>query len=340
MKKKPLQEIFYFTRSERNGIIVLVLIIAVLIIVLALPNRFYRFNSEIGVNEEKRDSLLAEYQANLVEVKSKYSKQKNDKKKSWSEPNDVPVAGLKPVKEEQKRFPFDPNSLPADSFELLGFKDYVAENIIKYRNHGGRFSEPKDLKEIYYIDTTLVDELAGLMEIKKRKKRIDSSGSDRENDTLLAKVESSSSKGDTLPKNKHKDPLFELNTCNAEELQEIYGIGPAYSSRIIKYRNLLGGYLSVSQLKEVYGINDSLYSYIAPYFTVTSRDSIKKININEADAYEIGKHPYITNYLAIQIETYRRENGKFENLEDLREHRLLNDVLYIKIAPYLKVAKK
>ncbi|KAB1062705.1 helix-hairpin-helix domain-containing protein [Salibacter halophilus] len=337
--KNPLQEIFHFTRSERNGIVVLVFIIALLIIALALPNRFYRFNSEIGVNKEKRDSLLAEYRANLVEAKSKYREQKNDEERSWSEPNDVPVADRKPVKEEQKRFQFDPNSLSADSFELLGFKDYVAENIIKYRNHGGRFSEPKDLKDIYYIDTILVDELAGLMEIKKRKKRIDSSGSDRENDTLLAKVETDSLKRDSTRENKYKDISFELNTCNAEELQEIYGIGPAYSGRIINYRDLLGGYLSVGQLKEVYGINDSLYSQIAPYFTVTNRDSIKKININEADAYEIGKHPYITNYLAIQIETYRRENGKFENLEDLREHRLLNDVLYIKIAPYLKVTK-
>jgi DNA uptake protein ComE-like DNA-binding protein len=338
--KNPLQEIFHFTRSERNGIVVLVFIIAILIIALALPNRFYRLNTQVGVDEKASDSLLAEYRSKLVKTKSKYSNQSSDENRSWSEPNDVPVADKKPVKKEPKRFQFDPNSLSADSFELLGFKDYVADNIEKYRKHGGHFIKPADLKEIYYVDTNLVDELAGYMHISKRKQRFDSTGSDRKTDTLIAETKIDSIAKDTIEKDKYENLTFELNACKAEELQEIYGIGPAYSNRIINYRDLLGGYLSVGQLKEVYGISDSLYSQIAPYFKVTNRDSIQKIDINNTDAYEIGRHPYITNYLAIQIETYRRENGKFENLEDLREQGLLNDVLYIKIAPYLKVTKK
>ena len=59
-----------------------------------------------------------------------------------------------------------------------------------------------------------------------------------------------------------------LNTCTAEELITIDNIGEARASAIIAYRDYLGGYTSVEQLKDISGIGDAVYASIEPYVTV------------------------------------------------------------------------
>lgn len=59
-----------------------------------------------------------------------------------------------------------------------------------------------------------------------------------------------------------------LNTCTSEELQTIDNIGKTRADAIIAYRNHLGGYTSVEQLKDISGIGDSVFSSIEPYVTV------------------------------------------------------------------------
>ncbi len=59
-----------------------------------------------------------------------------------------------------------------------------------------------------------------------------------------------------------------LNTCTKEELMEIDGIGEVRADAIIAYRDKLGGYSSVEQLKDISGIGDKTFEKIAPYVTV------------------------------------------------------------------------
>jgi len=59
-----------------------------------------------------------------------------------------------------------------------------------------------------------------------------------------------------------------LNTCTKEELMEIDGIGEVRADAIIAYREKLGGYSSVEQLKDISGIGDKTFEKIAPYVTV------------------------------------------------------------------------
>lgn len=59
-----------------------------------------------------------------------------------------------------------------------------------------------------------------------------------------------------------------INTCSAEELKTISGIGDARADAIIQYREYLGGYTSVEQIKNIKGIGDALYEKVSPYLTV------------------------------------------------------------------------
>lgn len=59
-----------------------------------------------------------------------------------------------------------------------------------------------------------------------------------------------------------------LNTATVEELVSIDGLGESRASAIIEYRDYLGGYTSVEQIKEISGIGDATYAKLAPYLTV------------------------------------------------------------------------
>lgn len=59
-----------------------------------------------------------------------------------------------------------------------------------------------------------------------------------------------------------------LNTCSAEDLMAIDNVGETRANAIIAYREHLGGYTSIEQLKDISGIGDSVYNSIAPYVTV------------------------------------------------------------------------
>jgi comEA protein len=59
-----------------------------------------------------------------------------------------------------------------------------------------------------------------------------------------------------------------LNTCTYDELITIDGIGDVKARSIIEYRDYIGGYTSVEQIKNISGIGDSVYEKVAPYLTV------------------------------------------------------------------------
>jgi DNA uptake protein ComE-like DNA-binding protein len=127
-----------------------------------------------------------------------------------------------------------------------------------------------------------------------------------------------------------------INKIDSLELISFKGIGPVTASRILKYRKILGGYLSISQLKEVYGITDEWYAKFKGEFFCNAED-ILKININSASIDEMKKHPYIDYKVANSIYWMRQNHGTYKNIEDIMKSDLINEELFSKIAPYLTI---
>src|SRR5699024_4378830 len=129
---------------------------------------------------------------------------------------------------------------------------------------------------------------------------------------------------------------IDINKADSAEWRRIYGIGPVLSARIVRFRHALGGFYKIDQISEVYNLPDSTFQHIKDRLYISNL-SLKKLNINKASVKELKSHPYINFRLASSITAFREMHGTFDSLSELKELQLVNDEIYRKIAPYLKI---
>ena len=209
-------------------------------------------------------------------------------------------------------FVFNPNTVNYEQLLQLGFKEKTARTFLKYRSKGFVFKQKSDLQKVYGISPELYEKLEPYILIPNGKKS-----------------EGRNEKSEVAAKQQQKK--LELNSADSLQLLELNGIGPSYAKRILKYRSILGGYVSVEQLKEVYGFTEELFDKVKPFVSVDST-LIKKIKINDDDFKTVNKHPYITYELCKTIFDWRRKSViTSTSLKDI----LNDDVLYNKLLPYL-----
>jgi competence ComEA-like helix-hairpin-helix protein len=135
---------------------------------------------------------------------------------------------------------------------------------------------------------------------------------------------------------KEAPKIISINKADLAEWKSLRGIGEVLASRIIKYKEKLGGFYSKDQLKEVYGISDSLFRSISPYLKADYLN-VRKINPNEAELSALQQHPYISPTLSKQIVSYRSKVKKFETVEDMRALYNMNDSIFQKLKPYISM---
>ena len=101
----------------------------------------------------------------------------------------------------------------------------------------------------------------------------------------------------------------------------------------------MGGYISVTQLKEVWGLQDSVFQKIAPLL-FSNVGEIQKKDINTADWETLKSHPYIGYSLAKTILRYRNQHGNFKSLKDIQQILLIDEITYNKLANYFIVVSE
>jgi DNA uptake protein ComE-like DNA-binding protein len=129
--------------------------------------------------------------------------------------------------------------------------------------------------------------------------------------------------------------LTDLNLSDSAALVKLPGIGPVLSSRIIKYRHLLGGFARVSQLREVYGLPEETFEMIKDRVFADST-AVTRININSAGYKELSHLHYFEKYELTAILKYRELKGRINSMDDLTENKLLTAEKASKVRPYLK----
>ncbi|BBE19282.1 glutamate synthase [NADPH] large chain [Aquipluma nitroreducens] len=356
--RQIIQDYFTFSRNERKGIVVLL----ILIFLLAVANKviFYfekpakidialmdSARHELGqvidsINQQETSQKLFLFNPNTIDslgldsldiptsVKLNLLKFRNSGGKFYTNADFRKIYGmteqlfnkvspfllLENKSTSQKvgistpdYFPFDPNKATDDEFFRLGLSDKQVATIRKYLDKGGVFRSKEDFFKIRVISSNQKNNLADWIVI-----------------TGLQKV---------IPEKNlaTKTTAIEINSTDSIQLKQMPGIGSVLSKRIVKYRDLLGGFYSISQLKEVYGLTEQTISLFESKITVDI-SKIKKLDVNFADLNELSRHPYLKKDLASKIVKYRTKHGSFRDLTILRDSMILNIDEYNRIKPY------
>jgi competence protein ComEA len=127
---------------------------------------------------------------------------------------------------------------------------------------------------------------------------------------------------------------IDINMADSTAFIALPGIGSRLAERIIHFREKLGGFHSIDQIAEVYGLADSVFHLIRPLLQ-NPPFTVKKININTAGLDELKAHPYIRYAIANSIVRYREQHGAYADIEDLKKIMLITEQIYNKISPYL-----
>lgn len=204
---------------------------------------------------------------------------------------------------------FDANNISGEELKRIGIKPYVAVAWANYLKSGGKFYQIDDIKKIYGMDSILFEQIKPFACITLKEKPVLSVSSEK-------KVFS-----------------IDINKATKTDFEKLNGIGPTLAERIINYRNILGGYSEIPQLKEIFGLNDTTYEAIKNNLSVDT-SLIKKINLNTADQFSLAKHPYITKYYAKAITNFRKVNGGITNVKQLLSNKIIPDSVYLKVKPY------
>ena len=208
-------------------------------------------------------------------------------------------------------FEFDPNLISYGELLTLGLSPAVARTLINYRESGGRFHSKADLLKVYGLEAADHKRLEPYIKIPPAPE----------------------------PAGKQREPmLLELNGTDSLQLQGIYRIGPVFARRIIRYRDLLGGYYALEQLKEVYGLGDPQYREIIRHvFIDTSR--LRKMDLNRVESRDLSGHPYLTPYQADALLAYRTYTGQWKDISEILQHQLIPDSVFQRIRPYLMIGR-
>lgn len=295
-----LQDLLGFSRSEANGTLVLI----VLLILFAILPRLYLNGLAPSGTIPPDPEILNLWSAELKAATLRPEKIGNTEQTSVT---------------PRELFTFDPNQVSKTQLITLGFSDRSATNLIRYRESGGGFRVKSDLNKIYGVSEAYLTEIWKFIDLPET-----IATPPAEKEPITGKATSGSS-----------DLKLEINTVSAEELQQIRGIGPVLSERIVKFRDRLGGFYASEQLGEVYGLSPEVLSTLKEAIFI--RNEVKKINLNTDSASHLYSHPYIDYKLAGTIVNYRTQHGKFEYVEDLRAIKIISDSLYQKIYPYLSL---
>lgn len=220
----------------------------------------------------------------------------------------------KPVSNTVHFYPFDPNMIQAHQYVSFGLPEKVASRIERYREKGGRFFKKEDLLRIYGMDT------GWFLQAKKW--------------ITIPPVLSQNKKPERKIQSRE---VLDINVADSTQLLAVYGIGPVLCKRILTFRDKLGGFVSMDQLKEIYGLDTSVVRNMKKRFIVSPEFHPRTINLNTASLEELDSHPYISRKEAQAIITYRLQHQAFLSIDQVGAIKLLDQKWVDRARPYFTI---
>ncbi len=293
---KKIPPYLVFTKEQRNGIVVLF----ILILLLQLVNYFVDFSPFTKENPEKKEWLAL--QSELDSLKQ-----------------NQPVSSY-------KIHPFNPNFITDFKGYKLGMSVEQIDRLLAYRKQNKFVNSAKEFQKVTGVSDSLLKTMEPYFKFPDWVNKKTATSEFKSN-----WVDYSKNKSDVKP----KVVIIDVNLATKDDFMKVYGIGDAISNRILKQRDLLGSFVSMEQMSDIWGLSPEVIEKLNQQFTIIGKPNPKKININQASIKELGQFPYFRYPISKNIVSYRSMNGdiKIEDLTKIKE--MPNDKIKI-IALYLE----
>lgn len=276
---KNFRSHFKFNKEERSGIFFLLLIIVLLQVV------YFFVKSNVFATAVNNFEPNLEEQVQIDALKQEVLK-----------------------KDSVKLYPFNPNFITDYKGYTLGMSVGEIDRLHTFRETDAYVNSAEEFQKVTEVSDSLLQTMSPFFKFPEwTQKRRQSSGTSRQD----------LSKRKTFPPLKEAAKVMDINLATVEDLKGINGIGEKLSTRIIKFRDRLGGFMSAEQLYDVYGLEADVAERALQKFKVLKRPNIALIKINKASAYQISKLIYIKHNVADKIVMHRENNGSFTSFSEL-----------------------
>ena len=277
MSFKTIQTYFKFTKEQRTSIFFLFLII----VVLQLVYFFIDFSTVSKEYPEKQKWLSLQTEMDSLKMDSKNS--------------------------QPKIYLFNPNFITDYKGYKLGMSVQEIDRLLAFRRENKYVNSPEEFQNVTKVSDSLLNLMAPYFKFP---------------DWVNNKKQNSKFKEFEVYQNKtfakkEKIIIIDINQATKEDLVKIDGIGEAISVRILKQKETLGGFVSMEQMQDVWGLSPEVIENLITHFRVLAVPRFKKIEINNASLKELSQFYYFRYALAKEIVTYRSMNGNIKNIEDL-----------------------
>ena len=281
-----LRRWFAFSKGERVAIVTILALILVLILAcLFRPSR--KSLSDASLHD--LDSLLALRQA-AIELQQQQQAEKPQE-----------VTELHP-------FPFNPNTITEEEWLQIGLTDRQVRSIMNYKAKGGRFYSKNDVEKLYAISEEEYAQLEPFIVLPEVA---------RGNTAKPTAKKQESQAFDDKPKHEKKTVhVVDLNTVDSTTLVELPRMGGYMASRIIAFREKLGGFVEVAQLLDVKGLDSTRFTAMRPYLLIGDTET-RRIDVNRADFKTLVGHPYLSYEQVKRIFRQRETRGMIKNWAQL-----------------------
>ncbi|MEJ2003698.1 MAG: helix-hairpin-helix domain-containing protein [Cyclobacteriaceae bacterium] len=213
---------------------------------------------------------------------------------------------------------FMPDTVSEASLIRWGWNRKLATRLINYRKKAGSFRSERQIRSLYGMTDSIFSAVQPFLIFNEPVKKV--------RDTLRIQA------GRRCP-----EPM-DVNMADSTMLTHLHGIGRVLSARIVAYRELLGGYVAVNQLGEIYGLKEETLEHISSRLYVDSLFTPRKIPYREGGYQELYSHPYLDSKQAVFLIRYRQQHGTRGLLSAMESNPRFKDLDIIRLKPYLPVS--
>ncbi|TRX20605.1 helix-hairpin-helix domain-containing protein [Flavobacterium franklandianum] len=273
--------------------------------ILKTMNSFFKFSREQRTGILLLFAIIIIFQLLYYFVDfNSFSKATPQKEKWLSLQSQIDSLKQEKLNYVPKIYPFNPNFITDYKGYKLGMSVAEIDRLFAFRKQNKYVNSPKEFQTVTKVSDSLLNAISPYFkfpdwvnnkkEFKEYKKY---------DNTAFAK--------------KEKIVVIDINQATQEDLIKIYGIGEAISIRILKFKENLGGFVSMEQMNDVWGLSPEVIENLNSHFKISASPTVKKIDINNASIKELSLFPYFKYPISKNIVTFRSMNGDIKNSEDL-----------------------